>query len=434
MQVVIIGAGFGGLACAHGLGGTSAEVTLIDKQNHHLFQPLLYQVATAALSPADIAQPVRWLVRRHNNIRVLMDEVVGLDLDEKQVRLSSGGIEPYDILVIATGSGYSYFGHDEWAQFAPGLKTIEDARALRGRLRRAFELAELTDDPDRRNALMTSVIVGGGPTGVEMAGAIAELCRWTLAGEFRRIDPTKARVLLIEAGSRILAGFPEELSAYAMQELARLGVTVLLDERVTDVRAEGVFVGDQFIAAGTLVWAAGVQASPAAAWLKLDTGRSGHVPVNADLSVRGLDNVYVLGDTAQFMQDGKPLPGLAQVAKQQGEYLGKALRRHIESGAPMPAFRFHNRGNTAVIGRHAAVFDFGKRRMKGRLAWLLWAIIHIYLLIGFQNRMLVAIQWLWRYFTGARGARLISGPLHEEMMRTERGKEVSRRSPKAASG
>ncbi|WP_170984580.1 NAD(P)/FAD-dependent oxidoreductase [Rhodoligotrophos defluvii] len=413
-RVVIIGAGFGGLACAGKLAGSRAEVILIDRLNHHLFQPLLYQVATAALSPADIAEPVRKIFRRHGNIRVMMDEVTGIDLGRKEVWLSIAAPVPYDVLVVSTGSGYGYFDHDEWARHAPGLKTLEDARTIRARLLKCFELADLTDDPAYREALMTSVIIGGGPTGVEMAGSIAELCRWTLAGEFSRIDPRQARVLLVEAGPRILSGFPEHLSAYAEKALANLGVTVRTDTRVTDVRADGVSLGDEFVPSGSIVWAAGVIASPAASWLELHTNRSGQIPVAEDLSVPGLRDVYVIGDTALFMQDGQPLPGLAQVAKQQGQHLGKGLRRRIEQGVALPPFRFRNRGNTAVIGRHAAVFDFGRWQMKGRLAWLLWAMVHVYLLVGFEKRLLVSLQWLWRYFTGARGARLISAPLTRE--------------------
>jgi len=409
-HVVIVGAGFGGLACAAALGGTAIRVTVIDRRNYHLFVPLLYQVATAALSPADIAQPIRKILSRHPNIDVVLGEVAGVDAPQRRVMMADGGFVPYDRLVLATGSSYGYFGHDEWAALAPGLKTIEDAQQIRARLLGCFERAEVTDDPDRQKALMTSVVIGGGPTGVEMAGAIAELTRYALARDFRRIDPRSARILLVEAGPRVLATFPEPLSQYARRALDRLGVTVLVGQGVESIEPGGVTVGGRFIPAGTVVWGAGVTASPAGRWLGVATDRGGRIQVAPDLSVPGVDGVYALGDTALAAgDDGKPLPGLAQVAKQQGQHLGRALAANMLRGEAMPAFRFRNRGNTAIVGRSAAVFDFGTRRLKGWLAWILWAVVHVYLLTGFEKRLLVSMQWLWRYLTYERGARLIIG-------------------------
>ena len=406
-RVVIIGGGFAGLACAQGLGGSDVSVTVVDRHNHNLFQPLLYQVATAALSPADIAEPIRKILRRFENVEVLMDEVTSVDVARRLVRLGSGAERSYDALVIATGSEYAYFGHDDWARHAPGLKSIDNARALRGKFLRAFERAELSTDPQEQEHLMTSVIIGGGPTGVEMAGAIAELGRWTLKGEFRHLDTRRAKIILVEGGERILGGFPENLSAYAQEQLQALGVTVLTRARVNEIRADGVVIGDTFVPAGTIVWGAGVTATPAARWLGIETDRSRRIPVGPDLRVQGFDDIFALGDLALLVQDGKPLPGLAQVAKQQGQHLGRSLRAHLLHGEALPPFRFHNRGNTAVIGRHAAIFDFGKHQLKGRLAWFLWALIHVYLLVSFEKRILVSLQWLWRYVTRARGARLI---------------------------
>ncbi|MGQ9371350.1 NAD(P)/FAD-dependent oxidoreductase [Azospirillum sp. ST 5-10] len=411
-RVVIVGAGFGGLACARELGRRGVHVTVIDRNNYHLFVPLLYQVATAALSPADIATPIRSILGRHRSVEVLLAEVTGVDTAGRRVQLAGGAAVPYDRLVLATGSVYSYFGHADWPAFAPGLKTVENARHIRTRLLTAFEQAEMCDDPARREDLMTTVIVGGGPTGVEMAGAVAELTRFALARDFRRIDPRSARVLLVEAGPRILAAFPDDLADYARRRLEGLGVTVMTGQAVERIDAAGVTVFGRTIAAGTVVWGAGVAASPAGRWLGVETDRGGRIRVAADLSVPGRDGVYALGDTALAAgDDGKPLPGLAQVAKQQGEHLGRALAADLRDGTPPPPFRFRNRGNTAIIGRNAAVFDFGRRRLKGWLAWVLWAIVHVYLLVGGEKRLLVTTQWLWRYLTYERGARLIAdGP------------------------
>jgi NADH:ubiquinone reductase (H+-translocating) len=407
-RVVIIGAGFGGLACAKQLGGAPVRVTLIDRRNYHLFVPLLYQVATAALSPADIARPIRRIVGKHRNIEVVLGEVTGIDTAAHAVRTADGGTIAYDRLVIATGSEYSYFAHPEWARFAPGPRTLEDARAIRARLLTAFERAEISADPAEQDALMTIVVVGGGPTGVEMAGSVAELARHALARDFRRIDPRRARILLIEAGPRILPAFPASLSDYARAAITRLGVTVMTDQPVDAVDACGVMIGAKRIAAATVIWGAGIKASPAGQWLAIELDRGGRIPVGPDLSVLGVSDVYALGDMALAQaEDGAPLPALAQVAKQQGQHLGRALVANLRDGRAMPAFRFRNRGNTAIIGRHAAVFDFGWMQLKGRIAWVLWAIIHIALLVGFDNRLRVTLQWLWRYVTYERGARLI---------------------------
>ncbi|MEQ5789373.1 NAD(P)/FAD-dependent oxidoreductase [Erythrobacter sp. NFXS35] len=407
-RVVIIGGGFGGIACARALHRAPVQVTLIDRNNYHLFAPLLYQVATAALSPADIAEPIRKILRKQANAEVLLADVTGIDAAGKAVLTDDGSRIPYDRLVIATGSVYNYFGNDRWAAHAPGLKTIENARAIRAQVLWGFECAERETDPDRRQALMTSIIVGGGPTGVEMAGSIAELARHALTRDFRRIDPRAARVILVEAGPRILSAFPDELSAYALRRLNALGVEVQIGRTVEDVTSDGVQVSGEFIRANTMVWGAGIRASPGARWLGMEPDRAGRIPVNDRLEVAGFAGVYAVGDTAANMSaEGTPLPGLAQVAKQQGEHLGRELGRHLRTGEEMAPFAFRNRGNTAIVGRHAAVFEFGRRRLKGYFAWALWAAVHVYLLVNFEKRLLVSIQWLWRYFTYQRGARLI---------------------------
>jgi NADH dehydrogenase len=407
-RIVIVGAGFGGLACARALGGKPVQVTIVDRRNYHLFVPLLYQVATAALSPADIARPIRRILSRFSNIEVLLGTVTGVDTAAHRVLLADGSELPYDKLVIATGSDYFYFGHPEWAEFAPGMRSLEDARRIRARLLIAFERAEALSNAAKQDALMTTVIVGGGPTGVETAGAIAELARHALARDFRNIDPRRAKIVLIEAGPRILSSFPEKLSDYAMKALKDLGVTVIVNEAVESIDANGVVVAGRRIDAGTVIWGAGIKASPAAAWLGAALDRAGRVPLNPDLSVKGVPDVYALGDMATSPdENGTPLPALAQVAAQQGYYLGRALAKHDSDGEPMAPFKFHNRGNTAIIGRNAAVFDFGWMQLKGRFAWLMWAIIHVYLLVGFDNRARVTLQWLWAYITYERGARLI---------------------------
>ncbi|OWV65502.1 pyridine nucleotide-disulfide oxidoreductase [Rhizobium sp. R339] len=405
-RVVVIGGGFAGLACAGELGNAEVECVVIDRRNHNLFQPLLYQVATAALSPADIAEPIRKTLASYKNIEMIMAEVVGIDTAKRRVLLADGADVRYDQLVIATGSEYDYFGHDEWQALAPGLKTIHEAREIRHRLLLAFEKAERAGSPAEKQALLTSIIIGGGPTGVEMAGAISELGRFMISRDFRNLQPDHLRVLLVEAGPRILAAFPEHLSAYAARYLEKIGVEVRTGSRVVDITKDGANIGGAFISAGSIVWGAGVKASPAHRWLGLSGTAGNRIPVDDHLRVQGFEDIYALGDTAALIgTDGKPLPALAQVAKQQGIYLGRHLRKEtVISG---PGFVFRNRGNTAVIGRNAAVFDFGRWTLKGRLAWLLWAIVHVYLLINFEKRLLVSIQWIWRYLTRQRGARII---------------------------
>ncbi|MCY1667925.1 NAD(P)/FAD-dependent oxidoreductase [Rhizobium sp. SL86] len=407
-RVVIIGAGFGGLAVARELGNSVIDVTVIDRRNHNLFQPLLYQVATAALSPADISEPIRRSLGRYRNIKVMLAHVHGIDPVARTVLVDHGLPVPYDRLVIATGSEYNYFGHDDWRAAAPGLKTIHEARLIRQRLLLAFERAELSTDSEEKKALLTSVIIGGGPTGVEMAGAIAELGRFMITRDFRRLAPEDFRVLLLEAGPRILAAFPEKLTTYAATELKKMGVEVMTGERVEEVTRDRVVAGGRTILTGNVIWGAGVKASPAAGWLNIEGKAGGRIPVDADLRITGFADIFAIGDTALGLgEDGKPLPALAQVAKQQGQFLGQALRAELLDGRKPGAFHFHNRGNTAVIGRHAAIFDFGRWQLKGRLAWLLWAIVHVYLLVNFEKRLLVTIQWIWRYLTRQRGARLI---------------------------
>ncbi len=407
-RAVIIGAGFAGLAAARELGNSEIDVTVIDRRNHNLFQPLLYQVATAALSPADISEPIRRTLARYGNIKVMLAEVTGIDPQAKLVKLDHGSSVPYDKLVIATGSEYNYFGHEEWRAWAPGLKTIHEARLIRQRLLLAFERAELSHDPEEKRALLTSVIVGGGPTGVEMAGAIAELGRFMITRDFRKLEPDHLRVILLEAGPRILAAFPENLTAYANRSLERMGVEVLTGIPVEAISKEEVVAGSMRIRTGCVIWGAGVKASPAGRWIGIEGESGGRIPVERDLSVTGFSDIFAIGDTALGLAaDGKPLPALAQVAKQQGEYLGKALRLSLTEGKTAEPFRFRNRGNTAVVGCNSAIFDFGTWTLKGRLAWLLWAVVHVYLLVNFEKRLLVSIQWIWRYLTRQRGARLI---------------------------
>lgn len=409
-RVLVVGAGFAGMEVARGLGSSSAEVTVVDRENYQLFQPLLYQVATAALSAEDIAEPVRRMLRDYPNVTVRLGEVTAISLPERHVRLADGALLPFDYLVIASGAVPAYFGHDEWKSFAPGLKSICDAREIRSRLLLAFERAEVSCDAAEKQRMMTFVIVGGGPSGVELAGSIAELARHALAKDFRHVDPGSAAVFLLEAGPRILAAFPESLAEYAVRKLQAMGVTVREKCAVSRITSDYVEAGDLRIPTALAIWTAGVEASPIGKMLGVATDRNGRIETNRDLSVPGLANVYALGDVALVKdQRGVPLPGLAQVAKQQGQYLGKALARRLRTGRPSGAFEFHDRGNVAVIGRNAAVADFSWARLTGGSAWLLWALVHIYLLAGFQHRVLVAIQWVWRYATYDRGARLIVG-------------------------
>ncbi len=408
-QVVIIGAGFGGLTAARGLAAADVDITLVDRQNHHLFQPLLYQVATAGLSPADIAWPVRQLMRRQKNARVLMGEVTGVDPARRVVMLRDSPIA-YDWLVLATGATHGYFGHDEWAPFAPGLKTLDDATAIRRRLLLAFEQAEMASSPERCARLLTIAIVGGGPTGVELAGAIAELALKALAADFRAIDPTQARVLLLEAGPRLLANFPEALSRYTERALHRLGVDVWLGQAVTRCDAEGVTLGAERIEAATIIWAAGVSASPAARWLGISGDRAGRVPVTTSLRAPGQERVFVIGDTALAIgADGKPAPGIAPAAKQEGAYVARVIRASLAGREAPAAFAYADRGLLATIGRKAAVISYRRLRLKGRLAWWLWGAAHIYFLVSLRNRLIVVTQWLWSYVAFERGARLITG-------------------------
>ncbi|QLF68951.1 NAD(P)/FAD-dependent oxidoreductase [Peteryoungia desertarenae] len=407
-HVVIIGAGFGGLACAKALGDTEIEVTVIDRRNHNLFQPLLYQVATAALSPADISEPIRRTLARYRNIRVVLAEVTGIDAVAQEVKLSDGIAIGYDRLVIATGSEYNYFGHDDWRRAAPGLKSVHEARQIRHHLLLAFEKAERATDDAEKRALLTSVVIGGGPTGVEMAGAVSELGRFMIGRDFRNLDPSFLRVILLEAGPRILSSFPEDLARYAQDYLEGIGVEVLTATPVEAIATDHVVFNGTKLPASCIVWGAGVKASPAGTWLGLEGKPGARIPVDPDLQVKDHPFIYAIGDTAAALgPDDKPLPALAQVAKQQGHYLGKALCQTLTKGTKPEAFRFRNRGNTAVIGRNAAIFDFGRWQLKGRLAWLLWAIVHVYLLVNFEKRILVSIQWIWRYLTSQRGARLI---------------------------
>jgi NADH:ubiquinone reductase (H+-translocating) len=407
-HIVIVGAGFGGLACAKALGNAPARVTVIDRANYHLFVPLLYQVATAALSPADIARPIRRILGRYRNIDVVLGDVTAIDTNARMLTTSAGAVGPYDKLVVATGSRYSYFGHPEWAAHAKGPRSLEDARFIRTKLLTAFERADSTMDQAERDRLMTIIVVGGGPTGVEMAGSVAELARHALARDFRHIDPRQARILLVEAGPRLLASFPQSLAEYAGRALEKLGVTVMLGQPVENIGADGAMVGGRTISAGTVIWGAGIEAAPGVKMLGLPLDRAGRVSVEPDLSVPDLPGVYVLGDSAAALdEDGKPLPALAQVAAQQGEYLGRLLAAETRGHPLGKPFRFRNRGNTAIVGRNAAVFDFGKWQLKGRFAWFLWALVHVYLLVGFENRLQVAGHWLWSYLTYERGARLI---------------------------
>jgi NADH dehydrogenase len=408
--VVVVGAGFGGLEVARALQGARTRLTVIDRRNYNLFQPLLYQVATAALSATDVATPIRSLVNAPNT-DVLLDEVVGVDLADARIRTGGGRAIPYSHLVLATGSSYNYFGHDaQWGRLAVGPKTLDDALTIRRRLLLAFEAAEMCSDDAERQALLTFVIVGAGPTGVEMAGAVVELAKAALARDFHHIDPAAARTLLVEAGPSVLAGFPPRLGRYAGKALARLGVEVRLNCTIDAIDATGVVAGGQRIAARVVIWAAGVKASPVAPWLGVTPTRHGAVKVNADFSLPGHPNVFVIGDAAEALgADGKPLPGLGAVAKQEGEYVGALLRRRIEGGGAMPAFRYRDYGTMATIGRHAAVADLRGFRITGVLAWLLWGAVHLYFLIGFRNRVLVLVNWLWAWLSYGRGARVITG-------------------------
>jgi NADH:ubiquinone reductase (H+-translocating) len=406
-RVVIIGAGFGGLSSAKQLARAPFDVTIVDRHNYHLFQPLLYQVATAGLSPGDIASPIRGILRRQKNAQVILAKVSGVDTARKEV-VAEGRRIPYDHLIIATGAEHAYFGHD-WSSYAPGLKTIDDATYLRRRILLAFERAETEPDVDERRRLLNFVVVGGGPTGVEMAGAIAELARRALASDFRSIDPRCARIILIEAGPRLLAPFDPALSEAARRSLEQLGVEVRLGSGVTDCDCSGVSLGEERLQTRTIVWAAGVKASPAAEWLAADRDRAGRVKVAPDLSVPGHANIFVIGDAAAATgADGRPLPGVAPVAKQQGWYVANLLMARAK-GTTLPPFRYRDFGSLATIGRKQAVAQLAALKLSGLAAWLLWSLAHIYFLIGFRNRLAVAMSWGWSYVTFQRGTRLITG-------------------------
>lgn len=408
-HIVIVGAGFGGLSAAHGLANADAEVTVIDRRNYHLFQPLLYQVATAGLSPAQIAQPIRSILRKASNARVIMGRVTGVDRQRRIVRLEDREVA-YDTLVLATGSRHAYFGHDEWEDVAPGLKKIDDATGIRRRILMAFEQAEQTDDPEARRRFLTFVVIGAGPTGVEMAGAIAELAHVALRNDFRTINPRDARIVLVEAGPRVLAAFPPSLSQSAERSLKRLHVEVRLGKPVNECDARGVTIGEERLEAATIIWAAGVASSAAASWLGVEPDRLGRVIVGPDLTLPGHPEIFVIGDTAHALgKDGKPMPGLAPVAKQQGTYVANVLRARLAGRPPPSPFRYRDFGTMATIGRRAAVADFGWLKVDGTLAWLLWGLIHVTFLIGFRNRFVVLFDWLWSYATFQSGARLITG-------------------------
>ena len=422
-RVVIVGGGFGGLAAAKSLRKTHARVVLIDRQNHHLFQPLLYQVATSVLSPAQIASPIRSILRRQRNAAVILGEVTGVDRDRKRVFVDSVDRQrvplEYDYLVLATGASHSYFGHDDFAHFAPGLKSLADAVSVRNQVLRAFEQAEAEEDPTRHIDLLTFVLVGAGPTGVEMAGALAILVRNALRSEFRRIDPTSARIVLIDAGPRVLGPFAERLSAAARDRLEQLGVDVRLGHAVDHIDADGVVVGGERIASKTVIWTAGVAPSPAGRWLEAETDRAGRVRVRHDLSVQGHPEIFVIGDTASLEQDGHPLAGVAQVAMQQGRYAGRLIHRRIVGASAPPPFRYFDKGTMAVVGKGFAVLQSGPFRLSGLPAWLAWAAVHLEFLAQSSLRVSVFAQWMWTSITGQRGDRLIvnhhAPPSHDPM-------------------
>ena len=408
-RIVIIGGGFGGLQAAKQLRGVLADITIVDQRNHHLFQPLLYQVATASLTPAEIAWPIRSIMRHRPEVTTLLARVTGVDVASRQVRQSDGTAVPYDTLILATGARHGYFGHDEWEPFAPGLKTIEDATRIRSRILLAFEAAEREADPERRAALLTFVIIGAGPTGVELAGTIADFARDTLPPEFRAIDTRMTQVVLVEAGARVLQGYPEQLADYARDALQELGVEIALGQAVTEVSKGRVSFGDRTVRAQTIIWAAGVRASPAAEWLGVAADHVGRIVVDPDLTVPGHPNIFAIGDTVSITApDGKPVPGIAPAAKQGGHYVAGVIRARL-AGLTAPApFRYHHDGSLAQIGKRKAVIDFGRIRLRGTIAWWLWGIAHIYFLVGVRSRLSVALNWLWIHARNQRSARLIT--------------------------
>jgi NADH dehydrogenase len=430
-HVVIVGGGFGGLSAARTLAREPAQITLIDRKNHHTFQPLLYQVATAGLSPGEIAAPIRWILRGHKNVQVILGEVQDFDLDNRKVRLSDAEIG-YDYLIVASGATHSYFGHEEWEPLAPGLKSIEDAIEIRRRVLLAFELAERQAARGDGQVQLNFVVIGGGPTGVELAGTLAEICRHVLAHEFKSIDPKRTHILLLEGGARVLPAYPEDLSRSAEEQLQRLGVEVRTSALVSGVEADAVHVGDTLVPAAVIVWAAGVAASPLGRKLGVPIDRAGRVLVEPDLSIPGHPEVFVIGDLAALKgKNGKMLPGVAPVAIQQGKAAARNIGHDLKH-EPRVNFHYFDKGSLATIGRAAGIAQLGKIHISGYLAWLAWLFVHIFFLIGFRNRLLVMIQWAWSYFTYERGARLITGDQHlpswnksHMVLRAETGPAVS---------
>lgn len=426
-RIVIVGAGFGGLAAAKALRNTPASVVLIDRVNHHLFQPLLYQVATTVLTPSQIATPIRSIFRNQKNTTVVMAEVTGVDKDQKCVFVSDADRQnvpiAYDHLILATGASHSYFGHNEFAEHAPGLKSLADAEAARNKILQAFELAEAEEEPARHQDLLTFVLVGAGPTGVEMAGALAILVRTALKSDFRRIDPTSARIVLVDMAPKVLGPFSENLSKAAKQRLENLGVEIRLGHAVDQIDAEGVVIAGERIPSKTVIWTAGVAPSPAGRWLNVETDRAGRVRIQKDLSVPGHSEIFVVGDTASLDQNGKPLPGVAQVAMQQGHYAGKLIHNRIVGNPPPPPFSYFDKGSMAVVGRGFAVLQTGKVQISGLAAWLTWAAVHLQFLATSSLRLGVFLQWIWTYVTGQRGDRLIVN---------HRGSEIVKSAPDSA--
>ena len=408
-KIVIVGAGFGGLFATRSLSHVDADITLVDRQNYHLFQPLLYQVATAGLAPSDIAWPIRGILSKQKNVTVLLDEVNNVDLDARDVITPMRRL-PFDYLILATGARHAYFGHPDWEPHAPGLKSLDDATAIRQRILMAFENAEMTNDESERQRLLTFVVVGAGPTGVELAGTIAELARWTLVSDFRRIDSRSARVILLEAGSRVLPAMPTELTVYTKNSLSKLGVEIRLGQAVTHCDSDGVIVDNERLSSATVIWAAGVEASPAAAWLGCDSDRAGRTIVLKDLSIQGYPNIFAIGDTAAVEDfKGNPVPGIAPAAKQQGRFVANMIRSRIEGRSTPEKFRYRHSGNLATIGRKSAVIELPFIRLTGLFAWWIWGIAHIYFLIGVRSPLLISINWLRQHLTFGRGARLITG-------------------------
>jgi NADH:ubiquinone reductase (H+-translocating) len=415
-HVVVVGSGFGGMAAARGLKRAPVQITIVDRSNHHLFQPLLYQVATAALSPADIAAPIRRVFRHQSNVRVMLADATDIEVDRKRLVLADGTVD-YDILILAAGVTHAYFGHDTWSHYAPGLKNLKDALTIRQHVLMAFEIAERELDPDQQRAWLTFAIVGGGPTGVELAGTLAEVSRETLARDFRHVNTASARVILIEASPRVLGSYADELSDSARAQLEKLGVTVWTGMQVTSIDADGVCIGPERIHAKTVIWAAGVAGSPLVRSLGVPLDRAGRVLVESDLTIPGHDDIYVIGDLAHVEQEGSLVPGVAPAAMQAGWHTANNVVRALRDQPRLP-FRYHDKGMLATIGRGAAVAKIGPIKASGYFAWLLWLFIHIFFLIGFRNRLIVIIHWAWSYATFDRGARLITEPLKEPLLKS----------------